>query len=74
MKKKDGGAMDYFMQKAGKKVTESSEISDIEESNEMPAAELARATEKKPNTQKSSKPTASAAREHLDRIGEEEKK
>ena len=36
--------MDYFMQKAGKKVTESSEISDIEESNEMPAAELARAT------------------------------
>ena len=62
MKKKDGGAMDYFMQKAGKKVTESSEISDIEESNEMPAAELARVANKTPNTQKSDKSSVIAAK------------
>ena len=66
--------MDYYMQKAGKKVTESSEISDIEESDEIPAAEKALAVDKTTKTQKSSKPTASAAREHLDRIREEEKK
>ena len=43
--------MDYYMKKAGKKVTESSEISGIDESNEIPVVE---------QSQKSSKSSAFA--------------